>query len=53
MLRADSCCCYERHRPKDTPLYEIIARFLPPVSCSTLEADGGPLPAFVKQEFDD
>ena len=41
---------YERHRPEETPLYGIVKTYCPQF-LARLEADGGSLPAFVKQEF--
>ena len=43
---------YERHRPKETPLYGIVETYYPQF-LARLQADCGSLPAFVKQEFDD
>ncbi len=43
---------YERHRPEETPLYGIVETYYPQF-LARLEAEGGSLPAFVKQEFDD
>ena len=43
---------YERHRPEETPLYHIVETYYPKF-LARLEAEGGSLPAFVKQEFDD
>ena len=43
---------YECHRPEETPLYDIVRTHYPRF-LAQLEADGGSLPAFVKQEFDD
>ncbi len=43
---------YERHRPEETSLYGIVATYYPQF-LARLEAEGGALPAFVKQEFDD
>jgi hypothetical protein len=43
---------YERHRPEETPLYGIVETYYPRF-LARLEVDGGSLPAFVKQEFDD
>ena len=43
---------YERHRPEESPLYGIVGTYYPQF-LARLEAEGGALPAFVKQEFDD
>ena len=43
---------YERHRPEETPLYGIVESYYP-TFLARLEAEGGSLPAFVKQAFDD
>ena len=43
---------YERHRPEETPLYAIVETYYPPF-LAKLEAEGAPLPAFVRREFDD
>ena len=43
---------YERHRPEETPLYRIVKTYYPQF-LARLEAEGGALPAFVIQEFDD
>ena len=43
---------YQRHRPEETPLYGIVATYYPRF-VERLNAEGGLLPAFVKQEFDD
>lgn len=43
---------YERHRPEETPLHGIVETY-DPQFLARLEAEGGSLPAFVKQEFDD
>ena len=43
---------YQRHRPEETPLYGIVATYYPRF-VERLNAEGGWLPAFVKQEFDD
>lgn len=42
---------YERHRPEESPLYGIVGTYYPQF-LARLEAEGGALPAFVKQEFD-
>ena len=43
---------YERHRPEETPLYNIVETYYPEF-LARLEAEGGSLPQFAKQEFDD
>ena len=43
---------YERHWPEETPLYGIVETYYPQF-LTRLEADGGSLPGFVKQAFDD
>lgn len=43
---------YERHRPEETPLHGIVETYYPQF-LARLEAEGGSLPAFVKQEFGD
>ena len=43
---------YERHRPEETPLYQFVETDYPEI-LARLEAEGGSLPQFVKQEFDD
>lgn len=43
---------YERHRPEETPLYGIVETYYPRF-LARLDAEGGSLPTFVKQEFDD
>lgn len=52
MPRAYSSYCYDRHRPEQTPLYEIVETHYPKF-LARFEAEGGSLPAFVQQEFDD
>jgi len=43
---------YERHRPEETPLYGIVETYYPQF-LARLDAEGGSLPAYVEQEFDD
>ena len=43
---------YERHRPEETPLYQIVETYYPEF-LARLEAEGGSVPHFVQQEFDD
>ena len=43
---------YERHRPEETLLYQLIETHYPAFRAQ-LEAQGQTLPAFVKQEFVD
>jgi hypothetical protein len=43
---------YERHRPEETLLYQLIETHYPAFRAQ-LEAQGQTLPAFVKQEFDE
>lgn len=42
---------YERHKPKDALLYQTIEKNLP-AFMSKCEADGHPLPSFIKREFE-
>lgn len=43
---------YERHRPEETLLYQLIETHYPAFRAQ-LEAQGQTLPVFVQQEFDD
>ncbi len=43
---------YERHRPEESLLYQLIETHYPAFRAH-LEAQGQTLPAFVQQEFDD
>ena len=46
------CHTHERHRPEETPLYQIVETHYPEF-LARLEAEGGSGPHFVQQEFDD
>ena len=46
------CHTHERHRPEETPLYQIVETHYPEF-LARLEAEGGSVPHFVQQEFDD
>lgn len=50
--RATSLPQYERHKPEQTLLYQIIEKHYPDFS-SLMEEQGRPLPFHVKKEFDD
>jgi len=50
--RATSLPQYERHKPEQTLLYQIIEHHYPAFS-SLMEQQGRPLPFHVKKEFDD
>ena len=43
---------YERHRPEQTLLYQLVERHYPAFKAS-LEAQGQHLPRYIQQEFDD
>jgi hypothetical protein len=43
---------YERHRPEDTTLYQIISKYYP-AFLSYLSDMGRSLPSYVKREFED
>ena len=43
---------YQRHRPEQTLLYQIIEEYYPAFAAH-LAAQGGELPAYVQREFDD
>lgn len=43
---------YRRHRPEQTTLFAIVAEHYPRF-IEAIEASGGRLPAFVRQEFED
>jgi ribosomal protein S27E len=49
---AASAPAYRRHRPEQTVLYAVIAEHYPRF-LQSIEASGGHLPAFVRQEFKD
>ncbi len=42
---------FERHRPEQTLLYQIIEQHYPDF-LSAMEAQGRPLPGYVENEFD-
>jgi hypothetical protein len=50
--RAISLLQYERHKPGQTLLYQIIEQYYPAFS-RLMEQQGRPLPFHVKKEFDD
>src|SRR3990167_1773522 len=43
---------YERHRPEQTLLYQLVETHYPEF-CAQLNAQGRRLPAYVRQEFED
>src|SRR5690606_1778246 len=43
---------YERHRPEQTLLYQLVETHYPEF-CAQLDAQGRRLPAYVRQEFED
>jgi ribosomal protein S27E len=49
---ATTAPAYRRHRPEQTALYAIVAKHYPRF-LEAIEASGGHLPGFVRQEFDD
>jgi len=51
-LSARTAVGYVRHRPEQTVLYQLIEEHYP-AFVSTLEASGGHLPSFVRQEFEE
>jgi hypothetical protein len=48
---AASAPAYRRHRPEQTVLYAVIAEHYPRF-LQAIEASGGHLPAFMRQEFE-
>ena len=46
------CYTYVRHRPEETPLYRIVETYYPEF-LARLVAEGGSVPHFVQQQFDD
>ena len=52
LVSAQSAFGYHRHRPEQTLLYQLVEQHFP-AFVSALEANGGNLPTFVRQEFDD
>ena len=52
MYPSQSAFGYHRHRPEQTLLYQLVEQHFP-AFVSALEANGGNLPTFVRQEFDD
>jgi hypothetical protein len=49
---AASAPAYRRHRPKQTVLYAVVDEHYPRF-LQSIEASGGHLPAFVRQEFEE
>ena len=49
---ASSAPAYRRHRPEQTVLYAIVTEHYPRF-LQAIEASGGHLPAFVRQEFEE
>lgn len=43
---------YRRHRPEDTLLYQLVARYYPELE-RLLAAQGTPLPGYVNREFEE
>ena len=43
---------YQRHRPEETLLYQIVAQHYPAFA-ALMSAQGRTLPAFVQREFED
>ena|SRR3990167_77289 len=43
---------YERHRPEQTLLYQLVETHYPEF-CAQLDAQGRRLPAYVRQEFEE
>ena len=47
----EHACQYERHRPEQTLLYQLIEEYYPAFEAQ-LAAEGRALPDYVRQEFD-
>ena len=48
----DGVRSYQRHRPEQTLLYQLVAQHYPPFA-DLMAAQGGPLPDYVQREFED
>ena len=49
---ADTCASYERRRPEETVLYQLVAEHLETFLAQVEAETGAGLPDFVKEEFE-